>query len=112
MKKYKHLYEYYNHWIDNMYEPEHKECFPNLIIWIREALDNDYGLAVKFLEMNDEEAEEFGSWGSNSRWAHVAVPIIETWYEFDRKSFCDMLISIADQYGDPDVETKYFNQKD
>ena len=112
MNKYKHLREYYEHWSDFNYEPEHSNCFPNLIIWFREAINNDYDEAARLLNMDDDEAEEFASWGSNSRWNHVARPIMESWFECDRKSFCDMLVSVADKYGDPDVETKYFNKKD
>lgn len=117
MNKYPHLMEYYNHYIGTDGKREHEGCFPNLIIWIREALGDDQWEITQLLEMTEEQEEEFGSWGHNSRWAHVVEPMVEQFLledDEDLRHWCKgVLIGIAEQYGDPDVEAKYFtNQKD
>lgn len=121
MEKYKHLYAYWMNYIQHDGRAEHDGCFPNLVLWIRLAIDNDDELAMDLLEMDGEEREEFCSWGHNSRWAHIAEPIIGD-AVFCQHDDCsrnriwikEMLMSVAEQYGDPDVEEHYFkhDQKD
>ena len=117
MCDYPNLFKYYNQYRRKKGRPEHSGCFPNLIIWIREALDDDQWKITDLLEMDDDEKEEFGSWGTNSRWAHVVEPLVEELLlgndSEQRKWMKDILLEIAGQYGDPDVEAKYFaNKKD
>lgn len=115
MDKYRFLKRYWVNYTQYQGKAEHDGCFPNLILWLRLAIDDDAELAADLLEMDDDEREEFYSWGHNSRWAHIAEPIIndaafanEDWSDRDRAWLKEMLISVAEQYGDPDVEEHYF----
>ena len=115
MKQYPNLQRYLNHFIWCDGKPEHEGCYPNLIIWIREALNDDQWAIVDYLDMDEDEQEEFGSWGTNSRWGHVVAPILsnligdENWKD---SWLTDVLLQIAEDNGDPDVEQIYFSKKD
>ena len=117
MKQYPHLMEYYDHFVKSGGKPEHDGCFPNLILWIRLALGEEREWDItQLLEMTEETEEEFGSWGHNSRWAHVVVPMLEQFLLEDDEDlhsyYVGVLLNIAGDYGDPDVEQHYFSQKD
>lgn len=115
-QEYPNLMEYYDHYVKTDGAPEHKGCFPNLIIWIREALGENQYDVIDLFNMTKEDEEEFCSWGHNSRWNHVFAPMI---YQFlieddeDLHDWCvGVILGIAEEYGDPDVEKKYFTEKD
>lgn len=116
MKQYPHLMEYYDHFIKTDGKAERERCFPYLILWIRAALGDNEWEITRYLEMTDETEEEFGSWGHNSRWAHVVEPMIANILlegsDEEKEWLTDTFLQIAEEHGDPDVERIYFNQKD
>lgn len=116
MDEYPNLKRYFDDYIANKGVAEHEGCYPNLIIWVREALGEQGHMIVDYLEMPDFEVDEFWSWGHNSRWRHVVQPYF---YEYlvegtidQRNAMAEMLEDIAGIYGDPDIEQKYFSKKD
>lgn len=115
IQDYPNLYEYYDHYIKTQGQAEHDGCFPNLILWIRLALGEEREWDItQLLEMTEEQEEEFGSWGHNSRWAHVVVPMLEQFLledDEDLHEWCvGVLMDIAGDYGDPDAEQHYFSK--
>lgn len=113
IKKYPNLHKYYNSYLQREGRPEHEHCFPNLLIWFRCVIDNDDELAMNILEMDDDERDEFCSWGHNSRWNHVAAPIFDSLMATAPEELRDMLVDLAEQNGqDPDIEKMYFSKKD
>ena len=113
IKDFPNLRNYYNTYLQRNGKPEHEHCFPNLLIWFRDVIDNDDDMAIKILEMDEDEIEEFGSWGHNSRWVHVAEPAFSSLMEADPEYMKGVFVQLALDYGkDPDVEAKYFGKKD
>lgn len=116
MDEFPNLKRFFDGYIANKGVAEHEGCYPNLIIWVREALKEDGFKIVDYLEMPDFEEEEFWSWGHNSRWRHVVEPYfyeyLVTGTDDQRNAMAEMLVDIAESYGDPDVEQIYFNKKD
>jgi len=116
IKDYPNLYDYYDHYIKTNGAREHEGCFPNLIIWIREALEENQYEVTSLFDMTKEDEEEFWSWGHNSRWNYVFAPMIYQYLidgDENTRDWCvSVLLNIAEDYGDPDVEKKYFTKKD
>lgn len=103
ISKFPNLSRYFNHFEDTDGAPERKDSLPYLIIWIRllvEPEDDEWLCAPEVFELSDEDAEEFYSWGSNSRWKNVFWDFIANNLD-DVKEKC---IELAEQYGDPSVE--------
>lgn len=112
LEDFPHLREYFVTYRQKNGAPEHKNCFPNLLIWFREVIDNDDEMAINLLEMDEDEVEEFCSWGHNSRWAHVGANAFGALMDCDPEYMKNMLTQLAEDYGDPDIEAKYFGKKD
>jgi len=100
LDKYPHLTEAVKHYEDTDGDSEHKGCLPNLIVWIRQVLPLDIDPA-EYFEMDDETAEDFYSWGHNSRWNHTFRDVLESDFEFCVRKCIDL----AKEYGDYDIET-------
>ena len=116
MQKYANLAKYFEHYLDTHGKAEHVNCLPNLIIWIREVLDNDSQRAADLFNMTDEEREDFYSWGSNSRWAHTFTMKLDELIDYDvmenTTDVPDILMSLAEEEGDPDIEAKFFKEEE
>lgn len=117
LKDYPNLHEYLDHFVKTNGKAERERCFPYLILWIRLALGEEREWDItQLLEMTEDAEEEFGSWGHNSRWAHVVEPMLEQFLledDEDLHKWCvGVLLNMAGDYGDPDVEQHYFSQKE
>jgi len=77
---------------------------PNLIIWIRETLEKNGVDVPNFFEWEEDWAEDFHSWGRNSRWGVT----FRNWLSFDELEYhLETIANIAEEYGDPDIEEIY-----
>lgn len=106
LEQYPNLRKAVEHFYDTDGEPEHEGKLPNLIVWIRQVLENESEDAAEYFEMSERQAEDFYSWGHNSRWGN-------TFYAFlcEHFNYCvAVCMNMADEYGDFDVE-KYMNEK-
>ena len=116
IQKYANLAKYFEHYLDTHGKAEHVNCLPNLIIWIREVLDNDSQRAADLFNMTDEEREDFYSWGSNSRWNHTFRDCLDLMIDQDVDENTtvvpDILMSLAEEEGDPDIEAKFFKEEE
>lgn len=80
-----------------------RQCarLPNLIIWFRETLENNDVDVPEYFGWTEEWAEEFYSWGHNSRWANVFA----SWLEPDDiEEYLEEILDIARTFGDPNVD--------
>lgn len=107
LENYKNLSKYAFHFEKQPYEPEHPGHLNNLIIWFRETLDNaGVDDVASYFGWDDETAEDFYTWGHNSRWAH-------TFYSYLINNINDALeiaLDLADEFGDVDIDKMYFSQ--
>lgn len=86
-------------------QPEHEGKLPNLIVWIRQVLENESDDAPEYFEMSERQTEDFYSWGHNSRWSNTFWVFLENHF-----NWCVALcIDLAREYGDYDIE-KYMNE--
>ena len=104
ISKYPNLERYYRHFEETNGKSERNDdSFPNLIVWIRlvvEPEDGEWTDPAQFFELDEDDAEDFHSWGHNSRWAHVFLPF--ALHNMDLvKEKC---IELAERFGDPNVE--------
>ena len=101
--KYPNLERYFNHFDDTYGQKENKESLPYLIVWVRllvEPEEGEWTDPTIFFEMDDDETEQFFSWGSNSRWKNV-------FWDFALNNIDlvkDKCLELAGKYGDPNVE--------
>lgn len=58
-------------------ENESDRYLPKLVVYIREFLDKADLDPVEFLGCEYGIAEDFYSWGHNSRWAHTFLPMLQ-----------------------------------
>ena len=104
ISKYPNLERYYKHFEETNGKSERNDNgFPNFIIWIRLVVEPEEGEwtdPAKFFELDDDDAEDFNSWGHNSRWAHVFLPFALHNMEFVKEK----CIELAEKHGDPNVE--------
>ena len=99
LDKYPHLKKAVEHFYDTDGQAEELGLLPNLIIWIRNTIPDSVDPA-EFFGMDNDTAEDFYSWGHNSRWANTFWTYLQT--HFDWCVAC--CLDLADQYGDFDVE--------
>ena len=105
LDKYPNLKGAVEHFYNTDGQPEHKDKLPNLIVWIRQVLDLAGEDAAEYFEMPEETAEDFYSWGHNSRWSNTFWLFLENHF-----NWCvGLCIDLADEYGDYDIE-KYMNE--
>ena len=108
LKKYKNLYKYAKHFLIHQ-EAEHGRYLPNLIIWFRDVLDRAGVEDVPaYFGWDEDMAVDFWSWGHNSRWNHT----FSIYLESEPKEALEHAISLAEEFGDPDVEEIYFKEKE
>ena len=111
ISKYPNLERYFKHFEETSGTPESNNCLPYLIVWIRLLVEPEDGKRwidpPAFFGLDEDEAEDFYSWGHNSRWKN-------TFWDFainniDRlKEKC---IELAGSRGDPSVEEYIKNDK-
>ena len=106
ISKYPNLERYYRHFEETNGQSErHDDSFPNFIIWIRLVVEpedegKEWTDVAQFFELDEDDAEDFHSWGHNSRWANVFLPF--ALHNMDLvKEKC---IELAERFGDPNVE--------
>lgn len=81
---------------------------PNLIIWFRETLEK-HGVDIpEFFDWDNDLAEDFYSWGHNSRWGHTFIGWLRP---AEVKRRLEDIADIAEHYGDPDVDKIYPTNK-
>ena len=105
LDRYPNLKRAVEHFYDTDGEAEHIGKLPNLIVWIRVVMDELGYDAAEFFEMSKERADDFYSWGHNSRWSN-------TFYDFLTRHFdwcVGLCIDLADESKDFDVE-EYMNK--
>lgn len=103
LSKYPNLERYFNDYVESDGALLEDCRLPNLIMWIRLLVEPDKGEwtdPTEFFEMEDDDAEEFCSWGSNSRWKNVFMPLVMTDPEFFKRK----CLELAETKGDPNVE--------
>ena len=115
LKEYPKLKKYAKHFEKTDGDSEIAGFLPFIVIWFRdlfkEAGINDGQVPIEF-EMDDDTAEEFWSWGHNSRYANVFEP-----YLLDNLDFCiDIALQIIDNNErlsgfDSDVEKRVKKEK-
>lgn len=105
LKRFKNLYRYALYFAKNNGDSEHYMRLPNLTIWCRLTLEKNGVDVPNFFGWDDAVAEDFYSWGHNSRWNHTFGYWMEQWI-LD-KEVIDMLEEAAIEYGDPDVYEIY-----
>lgn len=74
MKKYKYLHQYVRNFLRNEGCSEHPQYLPLVVIYFREALDKLHipdDEVPSIFGWDDETADDFFSWGHNSRWNHT-----------------------------------------
>lgn len=77
---------------------------PRLVIWVRRALNDDAAKAADFFNMDEDQREDFYSWGSNSRWMHTFNWQLKSLMKNKEEELCKTLDYIARTYNDPVVE--------
>lgn len=93
IKQYKNLYEYTQNFIT---EDNKGEYLSDLCFWFKlQCLKNDLDEQEVF-KWDDHTAEEFYSWGHNSRWANV----FEVELASDLEKYLNIALQIAEEYGD------------
>ena len=103
LSEFPNLERYFNHFAETDGAPEMQDCLPNLIIWIRlivEPQEGEWIDPMTFFGLDDEDAEDFYSWGHNSRWKNVFWPYALNELEHV-KAKC---LELAKDHGDPSVE--------
>ena len=104
ISKYPNLERYYKHFEESYGKSErHDDSFPNLIIWIRLVVEPEEGEwtdVAQFFELDEDDAEDFYSWGHNSRWANVFLPFALNNMDLVKEK----CIELAEKHGDPNVE--------
>ena len=103
LSKFPNLERYFNHFEETDGVPEMQDCLPNLIIWIRlivEPKEGEWIDPMRFFGLDDEDAEDFYSWGHNSRWKNV----FWTYAQCNLKHVKEKCRELAELHGDPNVE--------
>ena len=103
LSKYPNLKRYFKHFAKNEGEPELNGFLPNLIVWIRLLVEPENGEwtdPVAFFGLTGDEAEDFFSWGSNSRWKNVFWPFAIENLDLVKEK----CMELAELHGDPSVE--------
>lgn len=104
LKKYPRLKKYAIHFEKTEGDSEIGGYLPFVVIWFRDLFKKaqiDDGEVPVLFEMDDDTAEEFWSWGHNSRYANVF-----SWYIL---ADLDFAINIALQIIDNNPECKGFD---
>lgn len=74
MKGFEHLSEYIHEYVKNDGSSTKPGHLPRLVIYFRMAFDKlgmHDGYVPEFFDWPDDIAEDFGTWGHNSRWNHT-----------------------------------------
>ena len=99
MEKYPNLNKYFRFFIENPGDTEDPGFLPRLIGWIRTHVDA-YDLdAAELFDMDEDTAEDFYTWGHNSRWANTFTSYIEC----DPNLALERCLRLARRYGDPAI---------
>lgn len=86
---------------------EKDSYLPYVVIWFRELLDKAgyEGSVPELFGFDEDETEEFYSWGHNSRWNHVFATWLESNMDFALETAFDLIDGDKSLYDfDPNVE--------
>jgi hypothetical protein len=103
MNKYKHLTEYISSYKANGGASEKPPYLPKLVVYFREALEDTVENIPDFFGWDDETAEDFFTWGRNSRWAHTFNRMLGE----HLPEYVDLLVDFMEETGTKDIEIKY-----
>lgn len=115
LKDYPRLKKYATHFEKTRGDAEIAGYLPFIVIWFRDLFKKaniDDGEVPVLFEMDDETAEDFWSWGHNSRYANTF-----SWYLLSNLDFCvDIALQIIDNDErlvgfDPDIRKKVMKEK-
>lgn len=114
LKAYPNLKKYALHFEKTRGESEMAGYLPFIVIWFRDLFKKaqiDDGEVPVLFEMDDDTAEDFWSWGHNSRYSNVF-----SWWILDGMDFAiDVALQIIknnDCKGfDPDIRKKVMKEK-
>jgi len=99
LKDYPRLKEYALHFEKTRGDSEIAGYLPFIVVWFRDLFKKaniDDGEVPVLFEMDDETAEDFWSWGHNSRYANTF-----SWYLLPNLDFCvDIGLQIIDNNPD------------
>lgn len=116
LKNYPRLKKYAIHFEKTDGDSEIGGYLPFVVIWFRDLFKLakiDDGEVPVLFEMDDETAEDFWSWGHNSRYANTF-----SWYLLSNLDFCiDIALQIIDNNSecsgfDSDVEKRVKKEKE
>jgi len=99
LESYPNLKGYIESYIKNDGYPEENGCLPHFIYFFkRMCLDNDIDVE-QFFNWDEETAEDFYSWGHNSRWANTFSCCVDAKF----KRYVDDALYLVSEYGDIDI---------
>jgi len=88
-------------YIDNEGKSEQSGHIPKFVYFFKKMC-NEKGLDPdEIFEWPEDIAEDFWTWGHNSRWAHTG----SVWIEDHLEECIQLAIELAEQYGDIDLDT-------
>lgn len=101
LDKYPNLKKYFTFFMEtDAGLPEDPGLLPRLIVWIRTHVDANDIDPAEFFDMDEETAEDFYTWGHNSRWKNVFCDYIESY----RSLALARCLELARRYGDPAID--------
>ena len=99
LNKFPHLKSYVEEYIKNNGLPDQPGYISSLVYFFkRKCLDNNLSEEALF-GWDEETAEDFYSWGSNSRWANTFDSCLSTHFS----EYLDTAIMLAKAYGYNDI---------
>lgn len=97
---YPNLNKYVNSFIKNNGYPEVKGCVSNLVYFFKLMCINNNLNEETLFNWDKEIAEDFYTWGSNSRWANTFACCLDAYFN----KYIDIAINLAKEYGDIDID--------
>ena len=107
LKMFSNLSRYVKHFEKTEGGNEKDSYLPYVVIWFRELLDKAgyEDDAPEVFGFDEDETEEFYSWGHNSRWNHVFATWLESNMDFALETAFDLIDGDKSLYDfDPNIE--------
>lgn len=99
LDQFPYLKEYLTHYYETGGESEKAGLLPKFIVWIRDILDGTDIDPAQFFDMDEETAEDFYTWGHNSRWNITFRGHLDC----DPEQTLDKCLALAERFGDREV---------
>ena len=101
LNNYPNLKKALRDYIDNEGDSEQKGHIPKFVYFFKKMYML-HGIDLDALfDWPEDIAEDFWTWGSNSRWAHTG----SMWIEDHLEECIELALELAEQYGDLDLDT-------